>query len=248
MAAASTRARWAPVAAAGPRRRARAPASSSVTRPASELGSAHGLAAPSSDGRRQRHARLVLRRRARSTTRAGDRARPPAGRRGRGDPRRRRRVHRAPAPTRCPPDEELRRVIPVRRGLAGAGPRAVSIDTMKLAVAEAALDAGRELRQRRHRLPPRPRAGGARRRPRRRLLPDAHARRAADDAARPALRRRRRRRQGVPGGADGVRGRRRACRRSGSSSTPGSASARRSSTTSSCCAGSTSWSRSAARS
>ena len=54
--------------------------------------------------------------------------------------------------------------------------------------------------------------------------------------------------QGVPGGADGVRGRARASPRSGSCSTRGSGSARPSRTTSSCCAGSTSSSRSAARS
>jgi dihydropteroate synthase len=39
-----------------------------------------------------------------------------------------------------PADEELRRVLPVVAGLAGAG--RISIDTMKRAVAEAALDAG----------------------------------------------------------------------------------------------------------
>ena len=57
-----------------------------------------------------------------------------------------------------PADEELRRVIPVRRGPRRRRP-VLSIDTMKLAVADAALDAGRRLRQRRHRLPPRPGAG-----------------------------------------------------------------------------------------
>ena len=81
-----------------------------------------------------------------------------------------------------------------------------------------------------------------------RLLPDAHARRAADDAGRPALRRRRLRGQGVPRGARRVRRRARACARSGSSSTRASASARPSSTTSSCCGASTSSSRSASRS
>src|SRR4051794_33720826 len=40
-----------------------------------------------------------------------------------------------------PAAEELRRVLPVVEGLAGAGPT-VSIDTSKAAVAEAALDAG----------------------------------------------------------------------------------------------------------
>ena len=64
-----------------------------------------------------------------------------------------------------PDDEELRRVSRSSRGSPALG-AAVSIDTMKLAVAAAALDAGAELRQRRLRLPLRPRAGGARRRPR----------------------------------------------------------------------------------
>ena len=56
-----------------------------------------------------------------------------------------------------PPAEELERVVPVVEGLARRRAQ-VSIDTMKLAVAEAAVDAGATLRQRRHRLPPRPRA------------------------------------------------------------------------------------------
>ena len=47
------------------------------------------------DGSRERDARLVLRRRAVSRSGCGGRARDPAGRRGRGDPRRRRRVHAA---------------------------------------------------------------------------------------------------------------------------------------------------------
>jgi dihydropteroate synthase len=42
-----------------------------------------------------------------------------------------------------PPDEELRRVLPVIEGVAGLGlPAQISIDTMKLEVARAALDAG----------------------------------------------------------------------------------------------------------
>jgi dihydropteroate synthase len=41
-------------------------------------------------------------------------------------------------------DEELRRVIPVIRGLAGAGSR-ISVDTSKAAVAAAALEAGAEI-------------------------------------------------------------------------------------------------------
>ena len=47
--------------------------------------------------------------------------------------------------------EELARVEPVVAGLVGTA--RVSIDTMKLAVAEAAVDGRRELRQRRQRLP-----------------------------------------------------------------------------------------------
>jgi dihydropteroate synthase len=45
-----------------------------------------------------------------------------------------------PGAAPVPAEEELRRVLPVVEGLAGAA--RVSIDTMKLAVAEAALDAG----------------------------------------------------------------------------------------------------------
>jgi dihydropteroate synthase len=41
-------------------------------------------------------------------------------------------------------EEELRRVVPVIRGLSGAGPR-ISVDTSKAAVAAAALDAGAEI-------------------------------------------------------------------------------------------------------
>ncbi len=60
--------------------------------------------------------------------------------------------------------EELRRVVPVLDGLRERALGAVlSIDTSKLAVARAALDAGADLRQRRDRLPARPRARGARR-------------------------------------------------------------------------------------
>jgi dihydropteroate synthase len=46
-----------------------------------------------------------------------------------------------PGAAEVPAAEELRRVLPVVEGLAGAGPT-VSIDTSKAAVAEAALDAG----------------------------------------------------------------------------------------------------------
>ncbi len=61
-------------------------------------------------------------------------------RRRRDDPRRWRRVH-APHALPVPEDEELRRAEPVVRVLARSG-ALVSIDTTKLAVAEAALDAG----------------------------------------------------------------------------------------------------------
>ena len=93
--------------------------------------------------------------------------------------------------------EELRRVVPVLEGLAGAGAR-LSIDTSKAAVAAAALDAGATIVNDVTALRGDPAMAGARRRARLRRLPHAHARRAAHDAARPALRRRRRRRQGVP--------------------------------------------------
>jgi dihydropteroate synthase len=49
-----------------------------------------------------------------------------------------------PGALRIPPDEELRRVIPVISGLAGAG-IPVSVDTMRAEVAEAALNAGARL-------------------------------------------------------------------------------------------------------
>jgi hypothetical protein len=53
------------------------------------------------------------------------------------------------------------RVVPVVAALAREPGARVSIDTMKLAVAEPALGRGRLLRQRRHGVPPRPRARGA---------------------------------------------------------------------------------------
>lgn len=46
-----------------------------------------------------------------------------------------------PGAGRVPEDEELRRVVPVVRGLAAAGAR-VSVDTVRAAVAEAAVEAG----------------------------------------------------------------------------------------------------------
>ena len=153
--------------------------------------------------------------------RRGGRARPPAR-----APRARRSSTsaaspRARAPRPCPPRRSCAASCRSSRDRRPRRRRQISIDTMKLEVAEAARRRGRDLRQRRHRLPPRPRAGGPGRRPRARLLPDAHARRAAHDAGRPALRRRRRRRQGVPGGAARGRGRRRACPRSAIQLDPG---------------------------
>ena len=74
---------------------------------------------------------------------------------------------------------------PWSRGWRARGGRPVSIDTSKRAVAEAALDAGADDRQRRHRAPGRAGAGGAVRRARLRAGADAHARRPADDAGGP---------------------------------------------------------------
>ena len=135
---------------------------------------------------------------------------------------------------------------PSSRGCAAAPGARISIDTSKLAVARAALDAGatyvNDVTALRHD------PGWRRSSPRRlRLLPDAHAGRAADDAGRPALRRRRERGRGVPRAAARSPSPR-ASRRSASSSIPGSASARRSITTSRCCGASTRSPRSASRS
>ena len=58
----------------------------------------------------------------------------------------------------------------------------ISIDTTKLAVAEAALEAGAAIVNDVSAFRFEPGDGGARGRARRRLLPDAHARRAAHDA------------------------------------------------------------------
>ena len=113
-----------------------------------------------------------------------------AGRRGRRDPRRRRRVDAA---GRRPvgEDEELRRVVPVVEGLAAR--RGVSIDTSKAARRRArrstpARDYVNDVTAFRGD-PSWPALVAERGR---RLLPHAHARRAAHDAGRPALRRRRR--------------------------------------------------------
>ena len=118
--------------------------------------------------------------------------------RGRGrDPRRRRRVDPARGRRGRAVEEEIARTEPVVSDLAGLG-HTVSIDTSKLAVAEAALDAGATIVNDVTALRGDPEIGRALRRARRRAGADAHAGHAADDAGGPALRRRRRRRQGVP--------------------------------------------------
>ena len=132
----------------------------------------------------------------------GDRARAGAGRRGRGDPRRRRRIDAA-GRRAGGRGGGARRVLPVIERLAaraaGAATPQISIDTSKARGRARGARRGRDASSTTSRaLRGDPRDGGAGRRERRRLLPDAHARRAAHDAARAALRRRRRRRQGVP--------------------------------------------------
>ena len=154
---------------------------------------------------------------------------------------------RARGPTPSREDEERRRVVPVIERLARDGGARISIDTTKLAVARAALEAGATLVNDVSAFRFDPGMAGARGRDRRRLLPHAHARRAAHDAGGPSLRRRRLGGEGVPRGAARLRGRPRGSTRSASGSTPGSASARPSSTTSSCCAASTRSSPSAGR-
>ena len=75
------------------------------------------LDAPAGDGHRQRHARLVLRRRPRTPTPLRRCAHCERLRgRGRRHPRHRRRIDPARAPRRCRVDEELARVLPVLRG------------------------------------------------------------------------------------------------------------------------------------
>ena len=98
---------------------------------------------------------------------------------------------------RCRVEEEMARTEPVVSDLAGLG-HTVSIDTSKLAVAEAALDAGATIVNDVTALRGDPEIGGALRRARRRPGADAHAGHPADDAGRPPLRGRRRRRQGLP--------------------------------------------------
>ena len=156
--------------------------------------------APRRDGRRQRHARLVLRRRPLPRPR---RRRRPRARRWRaagadvldvgGESTR---------PGAEPVDERRGAAAGAarRRGASPPRPRVpVSIDTSKAAVAAAALDAGATIVNDVSAGRPTPtcstwspRAGAGLRR-------HAHAGRAAHDAARPALRRRRRRGRRLPG-------------------------------------------------
>ena len=156
------------------------------------------------DGRDQRHARLVLRRRRALQRRAGGDDGVGDARRGRGDRRRRRRVDAARLERRRAPRRSCARVEPVLADLAGAP---VSIDTSKAAVARRALELGVELVNDVTALRGDPGARGCRRRRGLLPLPHAHAGRAADDAGRPGLRRRRLGREAVPRGAARVRGR-----------------------------------------
>ena len=84
-------------------------------------------------------------------------------------------------------DEELARVVPVIERLARRGQARLSIDTTKVAVARAALEAGASIVNDVSALRFDPGMAGAGGRDRCRLLPHAHARRAADDAGGPAL-------------------------------------------------------------
>ena len=65
-----------------------------------------------------------------------------------------------PGAAPVPAEEELRRVVPGRRGARRARPAGaqISVDTMKLEVARRRGRRGRDLRQRRHRVPPRARS------------------------------------------------------------------------------------------
>ena len=94
------------------------------------------------DGRRQRDARLVLGRRAVPRRRRRGRPRRAAGRRRAPRSSTSAASRPGPARSRCREAVELERVVPVVERLAAAGAARVSIDTSKLAVARAALDAG----------------------------------------------------------------------------------------------------------
>ena len=144
-----------------------------------------------------------------------------------------------PGAAPVPVDEEIERVVPVIEGLRAARPGvAISVDTRRSEVAQAALGAGAHAVN--------DVSAGADpamfpivREARRRDGADAHAGRPTDDAGRPSLRRRRGRGARGParaGRGGAVRGAR---RRAGSRSTRASGSARTSTTTSSCCGAST---------
>ena len=104
------------------------------------------------DGRRQRHAGLVLRRRAlprrrRRRSRTGWSSRPRAPRSSTSAASR-----PARARSRSPRTRSSRRVVPVIEGLSPAGAQAqISIDTSKAAVAARGAGGRRHARQRRHR-------------------------------------------------------------------------------------------------
>ena len=107
------------------------------------------VAAPGGDGRRERHARLVLRRRSLPRPGRGDRARPGArGGRGRGA-RRRRRVDPARRAIRSTLTKRLRRVVPVVRALVAPTNVPVSIDTTKARGGCGRARCGRDDRERR---------------------------------------------------------------------------------------------------
>ena len=110
-----------------------------------------------------------------------------------------------PGADRVDADEELRRVLPVVRDLAADGVP-VSIDTTRAEVAEAALEAGADDRQRRERRAGRPGDGPGRRGGRRAVDPHALARPQRPDAVAGRLRRRGRRGARRAGGAGGRRG------------------------------------------
>ena len=215
---------------------------------------ASGQAQLRADGGRQRHPRLVLRRRTVPGGGCGDRATGSSSRREGasildvgGESTR-------PGAEPVSVAEELRRVLPVVEGAGRGGHRGGGRGPdLGRHLQGAGRRAARSRRARRWsttspRCGRRPRSPSSSAAARRAALPDAHARHPANDAARPALRRRRRRRQALPRGANGASRPTMASPRSGSCSTRESDSARRRSTTSSCCAGCRSWSRSAVRS
>ena len=149
-------------------------------------------------------------------------------RRGRGDPRHRRRVDPPRRRAGAPRTRSCARVLPVIEGLRRGRGAGADLDR-HLEGRRGRGGAARrgDARQRRDRAARRSRDGRGGRRRGRRLLPDAHARRAAHDAATTratttsSARSRRFSRSGWASRS------RRASPRSGSCSTPGSASARR---------------------